>query len=408
MVRTYKKDPKAGTHASVDPECVRNAVLDVQRGMALRTAAAKWKISKSALHRYCSKPNLEIGKKGGQTALSTALEIKLVECLKKCAEWGYPLSVFDIRCFIKYHLEREGKVVPKFKDNLPGSDWALSFINRHRNQLSQRICQNIKRSRAAVSPENINAFFEELGATLENVPPHLIINYDESALSDDPGRRKLIFKKGCKYPERIMNQTKAGVTVMFAATASGELLSPYVIYKAVHLYDLWIQGGPQGSKYNRSKSGWIDGHCFLDWLQKIVLPYVRRFEGKKVLIGDNLSSHLSPAVVQTCVENNISFSFLPANSSHLTQPLDVAVFRSLKTHWRAVLEQTKVKAKNTNQPFDKKLFPGLLNQTLIRMKKEDGLKNAILSGFKKSGLCPLNRHRVLERLLNQEKIRIFR
>ena len=31
---------------------------------------------------------------------------------------------------------------------------------------------------------------------------------------------------------------------MFAGTASGDLLHPYVIYKAEHLHDRWIQGGP--------------------------------------------------------------------------------------------------------------------------------------------------------------------
>lgn len=398
MGRTYRGDPTSKRHAPVDPECVKRAVDAVKQGMSVRLAAKKYGISKSALQRYSAKLNLQIRTKGGQTALPSSMENDLVTALVKCSDWGYPLSTFDIRCFVKFHLDREGKVIKKFKDNLPGRDWALSFLKRNKKLLSQRMCQNIKGSRASVSPDIINDYFDNVTVTLKDIPSHLIINYDESCLADDPGRRKLIFRRGCKYPERVLNESKTGVTVLFAATASGILLPPYTIYKAVHIYDLWIQGGPEGAHYNRSKSGWIDGFCFLDWIQKIIVPYCRRFQGRKVLIGDNLSSHLSPTVVKICVDNDISFVFLPANSTSLTQPLDVAVFRPLKIHWRLVLEKWKIKTKNSNKSFDKKYFPGLLKQTLDRLKEKDGLKNDILSGFAKSGLVPLNRERVLGRL----------
>jgi len=99
------------------------------------------------------------------------------------------------------------------------------------------MCQNIKRSRAAVTPDDINKYFDNLTISLENVPPNNIINYDETNLSDDPGRKKIICKRGIKYPERVMNQTKSSTSVMFAAAADGTLIPPYVIYKAAHLYD---------------------------------------------------------------------------------------------------------------------------------------------------------------------------
>ena len=67
----------------------------------------------------------------------------------------------------------------------------------------------------------------------------------------------------------------------------------YVVYKSVHLYNQWVEGGPPGARYNRSKSGWFDETTFTDWLFKLMLPKLRRLEGRKVLIGDNLSSHLS-------------------------------------------------------------------------------------------------------------------
>ncbi|KAJ8946592.1 hypothetical protein NQ314_008847 [Rhamnusium bicolor] len=79
-------------------------------------------------------------------------------------------------------------------------------------------------------------------------PPSNIINYDETNLNNDPGKRKIITKRGCKYPERVMNQTKYAVSIIFAASEDGVLLPSYVVYKAKHLYSTWIQGGP--SKLN--------------------------------------------------------------------------------------------------------------------------------------------------------------
>lgn len=91
-----------------------------------------------------------------------------LEGLNKCAARGDPLSVFYVRCVVIDHLGWEGKVVLKFKGNIPGPVWAL--IKRQHNQLSNR---NIKKSRTATGPESMNAYFEEFGATLEDVPPHL-------------------------------------------------------------------------------------------------------------------------------------------------------------------------------------------------------------------------------------------
>lgn len=98
---------------------------------------------------------------------------------------------------------------------MPGKEWANSFLSRHKDILSFRLCKNIKRCRAAISKEIINQYFDHLNNSLEGIPPSHIINYDETNLTDDPGQCKVITKRGTKYPERIMNSTKTSVSVMF-------------------------------------------------------------------------------------------------------------------------------------------------------------------------------------------------
>ena len=63
-------------------------------------------------------------------------------------------------------------------------------------------------------------------------------------------------------------------------------------------------GGRKGTRYNRSKNGWFDMTCFRDWFFTLILPYCKKLSGLKVLIVDNLSSHISPDVLQTCQDND--------------------------------------------------------------------------------------------------------
>lgn len=301
------------------------------------------------------------------------------------------MDSITFRLLVKEFVDRRGKIVKKFKDNLPGRDFVYSFIRRHKNDLALRFCQNIKRARAAVSAEVINDYFDELEKELAGVPPSNIVNYDKTNLTDDPGRRRVITRRGCKYPERVMNSSKSSTSVMFAAAGSGNILPPYVVYKAQHLYQSWTEGGPTNSRYNRTKSGWFDCFCFEYWVETIAIPYLRRLEGRKFLTGDNLSSHLSLESIRLCEANNIKFIFLPSNSTHLTQPLEVALFfRPTKVKWRDIMEEWKKGPGQNESTVPKDKFPGLLKKLFDSVQEEN-----VLAGFKKCGISPLCRNKVL-------------
>ena len=87
-------------------------------------------------------------------------------------------------------------------------------------------------------------------------------------------------------------------------------------------------------RYNRSRSGWFDTCCFVDWFEFHFLPEVKTLSGKKMLIGDNLSSYFHPRVLTLAQEHDIEFVCLPPNSTHFLQPLDVAFFGPLKRSWK--------------------------------------------------------------------------
>ena len=311
----------------------------------------------------------------------------------KASAFGFPVDILDLRCIVKGYADKKGLTIRQFKNNLPGKDWVASFLKRHKD-LSVRFASNIKRKRAEVGARVIEEYFSNLAKELDGIPPENVWNYDETNLSDDPGQKKLITKRGCKYPERVINSTKAAVSIMFCGNATGEMLPPYVVYKVESLWTTWMENGPPQARYNRSKSGWFDSTCFEDWFLSLLLPRIKKTSGRHVVIGDNLSSHLNPAVLEACEANNIAFVALPPNSTHLTQPLDVAYFRPMKITWRNILSDWKEKGKGRRAPsLPKDEFPSLLRRLMSSTSKDN-----LVAGFRKAGIYPMDKAQVLYRL----------
>ncbi|XP_022182344.1 uncharacterized protein LOC111042132 [Myzus persicae] len=115
-------------------------------------------------------------------------EKNMIAAVSKCGDWGFPLTLMDLRLIAKTSLDKRGIIVQKFKDNLPGDDWARSLLKRH-NTLTRRITTNISRCRAEVSPSTINSYFDNLSSVLKDIPADNIFNYDEINLQDDPGKK---------------------------------------------------------------------------------------------------------------------------------------------------------------------------------------------------------------------------
>ena len=113
-------------------------------------------------------------------------------------------------------------------------------------------------SNFAVQPQNTASSTkcnQQTPNELEGVQPSNIRNYDETNLIHDLGNKRIITKRGMKYPERIINCMQTATSLMFCSSASGKILPPYVVYKAEAIRSTWTENGPPGTRYNRSKSG---------------------------------------------------------------------------------------------------------------------------------------------------------
>lgn len=276
---------------------------------------------------------------------------------------------------------------------MPGVDWVRLFLTRNKS-LTKRLGENIKRVRAGVSRPILNRYFDNLEEVIRDIPANNIFNYNETNFCDDPGKKLVIVRRGVKHPEIIRDTSKSSTSVMFCVSASGQIIPPYTVYKAMHLYLTWIAGGVKGARFNRNVSGWFDMNIFEDWFSTLFIPIIKNLDGPKVLIGDNLTSHLSLEVLKLCNIHNIRFVLLPPNSTHLCQLLDLAFFRHLKGAWRKTLVDWKKKNKGV---LPKSVFPQMLKKSLEFV---ESLKTNVKSGFKAAGIVPFNRDYVLNKVIS--------
>ena len=372
MPRVHKRIPGSRRYHDYCDEQLKECINKIKSGtLTQRKAEEQYKIPRSTI-KYKLKGQHE-GTVGRPPVLSKDEETMILSRVQALCDYGFPATNEDVCYFIKCYLDTKNRTVPQFKNNMPGQDFMFYFLKRHPDY-SARLVSNIKRARAAVDSETIKEYHRNLSQEIDGVPACNIWNYDETCLINDPGRPKCIVKRGTRYPERVINHTKVGVSIMFCGNAEGEVLPPYCVYKSSSvIMDSWIRGGPEGARYNRSVSGWFDETLFESWFNDILLPRLKKQDGTKVIIGDNLSSHLSESVIRQCRKHNIKFICLVPNSTHLTQPLDVAYFKPMKGAWRKILAEfrkTKRGQKETSIPKD--IFPMLLNRLVGTLREGNG------------------------------------
>ncbi|KAJ8887925.1 hypothetical protein PR048_007409 [Dryococelus australis] len=59
-----------------------------------------------------------------------------------------------------------------------------------------------------------------MSETLENVPACNVFSYGETNITDYPGKKLLLYRRGVKDPEKVMNHSKSSTTIMICASAS--------------------------------------------------------------------------------------------------------------------------------------------------------------------------------------------
>ncbi|KAJ8931634.1 hypothetical protein NQ314_015428 [Rhamnusium bicolor] len=262
MVRTYRRKLGARRYQDYTPEKLQECLNAIKKGeICHRKAEASYNIPRRTIMNKLKEKHTKLP--GKPAVFSKEEEETFVSYISVMSEFGFPLLTHDLRHVIKSFLDRIGRSVSYFNQNIPGKDWIRLFL-RH-PQLTARFAANIKRNRAATDESILREYINNLAEIIRDVPEQNIWNFDETNLTDDPGQKKIICRRGVKYPEKICNFSKSSTSLMICGSAAGELLPPYVIYKSSQLWTTWTEAGPPKCRYHHTTSGWFDSVTFSDW-----------------------------------------------------------------------------------------------------------------------------------------------
>ena len=88
--------------------------------------------------------------------------------------------------------------------------------------------------------------------------------------------------------------------------------------------------------------------------------------------------------MRICLENDIRLLYLPPHISHFFQPLDLSIFRAIKALYQKMIR--KINAGNTNKVLRYQFI-----EVYMQIRPQAMSESNILSGWRKSGISPLDR-----------------
>ncbi|CAG4950882.1 unnamed protein product [Colias eurytheme] len=387
----YRKSLRATNYTQED----LNAALEsIAKGERSQYAAAKhYRIPVSTLNdRIKGKTRIKSQTLGRPTAIPIEIEFRLANALIILEKWGFGLSRIEIINLVEEFIKLNGIATP-FKNGRPGSDWLYNFRKRH--GLSIKKPQPIEHVRRQMTdPFIIEEYFNLLEKVLLDLDlinrPSQVWNLDETSVSLDPSKTKVVGKMGKASSRTTFGTGKENITVLTAVNANGAKLTPLIVFKGKYVWNQWIADvkNEYGFElaYAASKKGWMETDIFRNYMEKVFIPNLGD-ERPVLLIYDGHGSHVDISVVELATRNGITILKLPPHTSHLLQPLDVCVFKSFKTRWDAKLVDWQ--RHNVGVKLPKKEFSKLFAQIWHEINPE-----IIRNGFKKAGIIPFNRNTI--------------
>ncbi len=368
---------------------LQNAIQDVFGGMSGRQAAKKWMVPQSTLQARLN----------GQTSrkeafeplqrLSSAQERHLVGWILMQDTAGNPPSHQQVRQLAQRVVAQNGDTKPL------GKNWLDGFLLRNPEVKTLRGKRlDFQRANGA-STDAIQKFFNILEIpAIKQIRQENRYNMDETGLAIGVRENGLVLGSSAK---KVAMKKQSGQrfwsTIVECISATGRLLEPLVIFEGKNVQQQWFPSELQKYQnwhFQASSRGWTSNEIALNWLKNIFLPQTKpEGDERRLLVVNGHGSHCTTEFFEECYFNNILLLFLPCHSSHVLQPLDVAVFGPVKKFYR--VELSKHPDDHDSSPIGKRIFL----ECYAVARKHGITKNNILAGWFGSGMWPVNRAKPL-------------
>lgn len=337
-------------------------------------------------------------------ALTPGEEEALIEYIHRHTVIGHPISpahTHDIANRIRQNRSDENDDLPVEFSSI-GKNWLDGFKRRHPS-VHSAFSRRIEASRySAVSREQLEPWFDQVKELMDkhHYTPDRIWNMDETgfALGSSQSKRVLVIvdrssslgkrKGGSTKPVQIEPGRQEWSTLVECCSAGGKILPPLVVLKGDGIMQpYWMPVGVNvdGWHWSTSHTGWSNDTLGYLWLKDVFEPHTCQKDPslRRLLIADGAGSHCKAKTIGFCLKHSIDLLILPSHTSHVTQPLDVGVFSSLKA---AMAKQVDQAALDEAHTITKSEFTTALAKSRVEAMTERHIR----TGWRASGLFPFN------------------
>jgi hypothetical protein len=226
--------------------------------------------------------------------------------------------------------------------------------------------------------------------------PRLIFNADETMVSGMK-RFRVLAEMG-KLP-LVKAETKLPhLTAMCAISASGIAFKPFIVLP--NLKGLKKLAEIPDVHFATSLTGWMNRNVFLAWticfcselsVYRLTLPEGIRDE-PVLLILDGHNSRVNLTALMILDLFNVDVLCLPAHSTHVVQPIDVAVAAPLKTYFKQEFAERihELLAVDPTKREKSDTLRYLICTAFIDAYRKATTRSNCAAGFGKSGMAPFN------------------
>ena len=332
--------------------------------------------------RHIKTPGIK-NKRGRNTVLCASEETEIVKWMTGSIERGAPPGSLDVleaaNVVLKRRLGTDSSTL--------GRGWLQRFIARQK--ITYRVPDKLNKASANITQRNIQGWFDQVSLYIALRPEFFdamcnnqrVFNADESMFRLESSASRVLAPKGTKSVYQVTKDGKYGLTIMATFGANRKACKPFIIFAQERISKSLHESFPHDEAHcAATKSGWMDSPTFCIYLHRFAEEIRQNgIELPVILFVDNHSSHASLESSETAEKLGIKIIFLYPNATFLLQPADVAIFRSLKSHWR---EENRI-AKHNGVTITKHNFTSLFLNAFKKISPE-----VIKMGFFRSGIVP--------------------
>ncbi|KJZ70572.1 hypothetical protein HIM_10040 [Hirsutella minnesotensis 3608] len=375
---------------------IDNAVFEVLDGLSIAAASRDFDVPRTTLRRRLQGGTTNRDSKENSQRLSQRQEQELINWILAEEAAGRPPSKRNVQAFAQL-------IAVLGSDDRPiGHNWVNRFIARH-EEIKTKVSRGVPSVRTLHSTEEaFRDFYERLDREIKtkSVGSNRIYNIDETGIAEGETQAgKVVGSSLTKHSTKTTGSSREWASILECVSATGRRLTPVVVLTGTNLQGQWFPENFPSWKYDCNPSGWSNGEIALKWLEEVFLPETKPEIPSlwRILVLDGASSHVTIDFMHTAWKHHVQLLFLPAHSSHITQPLDVGVFSPLNTFYRqqfAGLVDFSINAPRQKQRFLRAYAAG---------SEEAFSKTNIQAGFRAAGIFPTNVERPLATLTRSDQ-----